>query len=79
MTPQQHKVKAEAFLTRVTDSPWSARVTDLNMAEVHSLLAAAAGSGTHYDTAEELLAGAEASYTAAAVDRAKLHALLADR
>ena len=82
MTPAQHKSAAESLLTTAEAKPSTATNVDLLIAETHARLSKAAGTGTHYTTADTALANAEATGRAKPLDRevrlAYVHALLAD-
>ncbi len=78
MTPAQHKTAAETILTRLDTLPTTVTRAELDVADVHAHLARAAGTGSHYVSAEAQLASAEARYTPIATASARLHALLAD-
>lgn len=66
MTPAQHKTAAETALTAAEAAPTSQYATgptdaDWLVIDAHARLSKAAGTGTHYTTAETALATAESA------------------
>ncbi|MFT4282526.1 hypothetical protein [Microbacterium sp.] len=83
MTPTQHATAVDTFITRNGNNAFTPPLDDEWLAaEIHAHLSQAAGTGTDYTTADELLAAAEAAPAGLRRPRlrlALLHAIRADR
>lgn len=84
MTPAEHQDAAEALLAQLyTPGNIGPSYASTTIVEAHAHLAQAAGTGEHYETAEDLLAEAATATLDQARDplarRALVHAILADR
>lgn len=81
MTPASHKAEAETLLTTIETTPATATTLALTRARVHARLSKAAGTGTHYVTADAQLAVEEAAGTVPSMTMVRValaHAHLAD-
>ncbi|UFN44516.1 hypothetical protein [Nocardioides okcheonensis] len=83
MTPTQHKAAAETLLADLTSTTRN-QFTDQRILAMttHAVLAQTAGTGSHYTSADALLAEAELPGRAPSVTQFRIahtHALLADR